>query len=78
MELVMKNQVEILQLIRTKISENQIEVEGCLQDLELLRKDKQSYGSLDTAMKHAILKDKAMFHKAVIACLDDLKQEIEK
>lgn len=74
----MKNQADILQLIRTKIAEHQIEVNGSLKDLELLKSDKKNYGSLDTAMKFAILKDKAMYHKAVIACLDDLRQEIEK
>lgn len=69
----MKNQSEILHLIRTKISEHQIEIEGCVRDLGTLKKD-----SLESATKYLVLKDKLVFHKAVVMCLEDLRQEIEK
>lgn len=69
----MKTTVEIITLINTKIEEHKKEIEACDIGLKaLLKKDK----ALDNAMKHMILKDKVIFHKACLLALNDLKDSI--
>ena len=79
MEKKVKTTPEVLALINRKVNENKKEVEGATSDLESLTKVSNEYGKmLDITMKRMVLKDKIIFHKAIIAALSDLAQEIEK
>jgi hypothetical protein len=72
----MKTIPEIQASINSKIEEHKKEIQLANDELEDLKKDKKAYGSMQVAMKHIVLKDKIMFHKAAILTLDDLKQTI--
>ena len=74
---------EILKLITTKVSEHEIEVRGCSDKIEELQNKKNAFkhakgadGFLGVIRQLGILKDKAVFHKACIAALQDLKEDI--
>lgn len=69
----MKQVPEIVTLINRKIREHKVEIEGASIELLNMRKD----GQIQTAMKHMVLKDKMVFHKACIATLEDLLKDIE-
>jgi chromosomal replication initiation ATPase DnaA len=74
-----KTTPEVLALINKRVNDNKREVEGATADLESLTKFSNEYGKmLDITMKRMVLKDKIIFHKAIIAALSDLAQEIEK
>lgn len=74
-----KTTPEILALINKKIDENKKEVERATIDLEALKPDSKNYGNvLDITMKRMVLKDKIIFHKAVIAALTDVSQDIQR
>lgn len=70
----MKTVPEILNIINTKIDEHKKEVEACSGGLEALQKKEKA---LDNAMKHMVLKDKIIFHKACLLVLNDLKDAIK-
>jgi hypothetical protein len=76
----MKTIPEITALINKKIIENKKEVEGASLEIEVLtsKVDKDFSNLLDITMKKMILKDKVVFHKAVIAGLSDVLEEIQK
>jgi chromosomal replication initiation ATPase DnaA len=79
MEKNVKTTPEVLALINKRVNDNKREVEGATADLESLTKVSNEYGKmLDITMKRMVLKDKIIFHKAIIAALSDLAQEIEK
>lgn len=72
---------DIKKIINQKIAEHKIEIAGCLAELD---KDKgfKEGSSIENAVKkaqlRAILKDKAIFHRACSACLQDVLEDIEK
>ena len=75
----MKTIPEILATISKKVNEHKIEVEGSTSQFEALGKAPNEYGKmLDITMKRMVLKDKIIFHKAVIAAFLDLQEEIQK
>lgn len=76
----MKTTPEIVALINKKIEENKKEIAGATADIELFDKKLKSDFSnlLDVSMKKMILKDKVIFHKAVVAGLSDVLEEINK
>jgi hypothetical protein len=79
MEKNVKTTPEIISLINKKIEENKREVDGASNDLELLLPKSKEYGQmLDITMKRMVLKDKIVFHKAVIAALTDVLQDIQR
>ena len=79
MEKNVKTIPEVLALINRKIEENKKEVEGATVQLESLKPDSKNYGNvLDITMKRMVLKDKIVFHKAVIAALVDVSQDIQR
>lgn len=69
----MKLAVDILLSLNKKIDEHKKEIELVNEQFAELKKEV----SPQTAMKHMVLKDKIMFHKACLLCLEDLKKEIE-
>lgn len=73
-----KNQT--LDLIEKRISEHKLEAAGSeLNTQQLQKQAKENHRpNLQTLQKLAILKDKALFHKAAVMVLEELKEELTK
>ena len=67
--------MEIKEKITKNIKDHIVEVEGCELELEKLNKAKKT---LDTAQKIMVYKDKMLFHKACVLCLNQLKEELQQ
>jgi len=63
-------------LITKKVKEHEFEMKGCQADLLKVHGTKPK--DAEDAVKRLALKDKLMFHKAAVATLLDLKQDLEK
>lgn len=63
-------------LIDKKVKEHEFEMKGCSSDLLKVHGTKPK--DAEDAVKRLALKDKLMFHKAAVATLLDLKQDLEK
>lgn len=68
----MKSNDELKVFFDKKIDEHKSIMDQLNFDLKNLVKD----GKIESAMKHMVLKDKLLFHKACILTLDDVKKEI--
>jgi hypothetical protein len=64
---------DVILVIRKKIDEHFVSMEEVNTELKSLKKEK----TLESASKHMVLKDKAMFHKACVLVLNDVLKEIE-
>lgn len=63
---------QVKALIRKKISEHNVEIEGAMNDHDRIKPNKD----IQLAMKKMVLKDKLVFHKACAATLQDLLKEL--
>ncbi len=67
------NRDEIVQLIIKKVDEHFNVMNATNDEIKNLKKEK----TIESAAKHMILKDKAIFHKACVLVLNDLLKEIK-
>lgn len=77
----MKTVEQILALIASKAAENEAEVEAADKELKTIKNmpnGNKGHAMVTKAMRMMVLKDKMIFHKAVVAALNDLKEEIIK
>jgi len=75
--------VKIIESIGRKITEHEIEVNKCIEELESISKTLKSNSykdekSLTSAGKYFIVKDKLTFHKGCLLTLIELKKEVEE
>jgi hypothetical protein len=66
------NKEQIISIIKGKIIEHKSIIEEIDFDLKNTVKEKK----IESAMKHLVLKDKMIFHKAAILTLEDLLTEL--
>jgi hypothetical protein len=67
------NRDEIVKMIMKKIDEHFTSMEEVNLELKTMKKEK----TIESAAKHMILKDKAVFHKACVLVLNDVLKEIK-
>jgi len=67
------NKEQIIELISKRISEHKAEIDSCQKNIQIIDKNRQ----LEDIKKLMILKDKMLFHKGCLLCLEDLLKEIE-
>lgn len=74
------SQPNLMQIIEKRISEHKLETAGAELNTQALQKEaKENHRpNLQMLQKLAILKDKALFHKAAIMVLEELKEELVK
>ena len=72
------NNEKVINLIDKKISEHKLEIAGSELNTQKLQKEAKETirPDLQTLQRLAILKDKALFHKAATMVLENLKEEL--